>query len=109
MDNTTLFAIAKATGKTDAHTTVRFILEDILPCYGMSAEIQTDRGTHFVADTLNQLYKALGIVNRTSIAYRPQSQGITERYNSTLLKFQLNKYYNILIVKYYGLAGRHNM
>lgn len=51
----------------------------------MPAEIQTDQGTHFVADTLNQLYKTLGIVHKTSAAYRPQSQGITDRYNSTLI------------------------
>lgn len=39
----------------------------------MPAEVQTDRGTHFVADALKQLYKAMGIVHRTSTAYRLQS------------------------------------
>lgn len=67
-------------------------------------EIQTDQSTK--ADTLNQLYKALGIVHRTPAAYRPQNQGIMYRYNSALrnmLRCYVNedqndwdKYVNIL-------------
>lgn len=68
-DNTTRFAIVKAT-QSDVKTTVKFILRDILPCKAMTAEIQTDRGTHFVSESLKQLYKALGVTHQTSTAYR---------------------------------------
>lgn len=63
----------------------QIILEDILPCYGVWAEKQPDSGTHFVADTLRRLYKALGIEHWASVAYRLQSQGITVQYNSKLI------------------------
>lgn len=38
-----------------------------------------------VQSELHQLHKALGIVHRTSAAYRSQNQVITESYNSSLI------------------------
>lgn len=84
-DVTTRFAIAKATEKADARTTVKFVLEDLIPRFGCVRQIQTDRGTHFTAGVMTQLCDALGIVYKHSTAYHPESQGLTERYNGTLL------------------------
>lgn len=84
-DVTTRYAVTKATEKADAKTTVKFILETILPRFGCVKEVQTDRGTHFTSDVFKQLLDALGITYCKSSAYRPQSQGLTERFNGTLL------------------------
>lgn len=65
--------------------------------------------------TLIQLYNVLGIVHRTPAAYRVQSQGIMERYNSTFVNMlrcyvkedekDWNKY--IKLVKLAYNAGTH--
>lgn len=86
--------VVRAKEKADANTTARFILEDIIPRFGTPYRVKSDRGTHFLAETLKQLYTALGIEMKHSSAYRPQTQGVTERYNSTLLtmlKFYVGK------------------
>lgn len=78
-DNTRRFGIAKATGKVDAHTRAKVILDDIITCYGMPREVKTDRGSDFIDGTPKQLYNGLGIVYRTSVEYWPQSQSVMEQ------------------------------
>lgn len=85
MDMTTRYAVTKATANADSKTTAKFILETIIPRFGCVKEIQSDRGSHFTAEVLKQLFEALGISHQKSSAYHPQSQGLTERYNGTLL------------------------
>lgn len=85
MDMTTRYAVTKATANADSKTTAKFILETIIPRFGCVQEIQSDRGTHFTAEVLKQLFDGLGISHQKSSAYHPQSQGLTERYNGTLL------------------------
>lgn len=82
IDNTKRFAIINATEKLNANTTKKFVLKDILIHYGMVLEVQTDRETHFIANTLKQ---DLGICGTISSAYRPQSKGITEMCKATLM------------------------
>ncbi|KAI5738984.1 hypothetical protein M8J77_013467 [Diaphorina citri] len=82
-DPTTKFAFAKATAKADANTTVSFII-DICTLFGIPLNIQTDRGSHFTSQVVTQLLKGLNISHGLSPAYRPQAQGITERFNSTI-------------------------
>lgn len=59
-ENTSKFAIIKATDKVDAQTTAKFIPEDILSSYGIPTEIQMDLKIHFVAESLKQLKKPWG-------------------------------------------------
>ncbi|KAL1456072.1 hypothetical protein WDU94_000826 [Cyamophila willieti] len=82
-DPTTKFAFAKATTKADANTTMNFII-DICTLFGIPRTIQTDRGSHFTSQVVEQLLKGLNITHGLAPAYRPQAQGITERFNSTI-------------------------
>jgi hypothetical protein len=81
---TTKYAIAKAYKKADGKTTVKFLL-DIISQYGAISEVHSDRGLHFTSKLVNDLLTSLGIKHTISIAYRPQSQGQTEKFNGTLI------------------------
>jgi transposase InsO family protein len=47
--------------------------------------VHSDRGLHFTSKLVNDLLTSLGIKNTFSIAYRPQSQGQTKKFNGTLI------------------------
>lgn len=81
---TTKYAIAKPYKKADGKTTVNFLI-DIISQYGAISEIHSDRGLHFTNNLVKDLLTTLNIKNTFSIAYRPQSQGQTEKFNGTLI------------------------
>jgi len=81
---TTKYAVAKPYKKADGKTTVNFLI-DIISQYGAITEVHSDRGLHFTNNLVKDLLKTLNIKNTLSIAYRPQSQGQTEKFNGTLI------------------------
>ncbi|NXO88145.1 YI31B protein, partial [Sitta europaea] len=60
------------------------ILENIIPRYGMVNNIDSDRGPHFTAQSLQLIVKALGMQWRLHTPWHPQSSGRVERMNKTL-------------------------
>ncbi|GKB30076.1 retrovirus-related pol polyprotein from transposon TNT 1-94 [Tanacetum coccineum] len=48
--------------------------------------VQTDNGTEFVNQTLNDFYENVGISHQTSIARTPQQNGVVEIRNRTLVE-----------------------
>ena len=48
--------------------------------------LSSDNGGEFISEALKQACKAVGVEKRTSVPYRPQSQGNVERQNRTLIK-----------------------
>lgn len=82
--STTKYAIAKSCKNADGKTTVTFLLE-VIAKYGAIGEIHSDRGLHFQNKNVKDLLNILNIKNTFSIAYRPQSQGQTEKFNCTLI------------------------
>lgn len=87
-DTTTRFAIVKAMDKANVQTTTKYILKDILQNFGLPAEILIVQRTHFIVNSHKQLYKALGLTYRTSIAYRPQSGEISNTDRHVTLQYQ---------------------
>ena len=81
---TTKYAVAKPYKKADGKTTVNFLI-DIISQYGAISEVHSDRGLHFTNNLVKDLLITLNIKNTFSIAYRPQSQGQTEKFNGTLI------------------------
>jgi len=81
---TTKYAIAKPYRNADAKSTVAFLI-DVICQFGAVREIHSDRGLHFTSKLVKDLLKALNILSTNSIAYRPQSQGQTEKFNGTLI------------------------
>ncbi|GFH17889.1 uncharacterized protein HaLaN_14611 [Haematococcus lacustris] len=58
--------------------------ECVFRLHGLPAEVLTDRGAHFNNKFWHAVKKLLGMKTNMSTAYRPQSDGQTERYNRVL-------------------------
>jgi hypothetical protein len=78
------FVITKAVRDCSAKTTVDFLTNDVILKYGTPTCILTDNGTHFTAETTNNLLKKLGVTHLYTTAYHPQTNGQIERFNATM-------------------------
>ncbi|TWW71979.1 SCAN domain-containing protein [Takifugu flavidus] len=52
---------------------------------GIPREVLTDQGPNFMSKTLQQVYDLLGIKRIRTTPYHPQTDGLVERFNQTLL------------------------
>ncbi|KAJ9514337.1 hypothetical protein QJQ45_012260 [Haematococcus lacustris] len=62
----------------------RLFINNVFRLHGLPAEVLTDRGAHFNNKFWHVVKKLLGMKTNMSTAYRPQSDGQTERYNRVL-------------------------
>jgi hypothetical protein len=77
---------AKAVPTATAKETAKFLYESIICQHGIPSVILSDRGKHFVNDTIALLKEEIGFRHRLASAYHPQSNGLTERFNGTLCR-----------------------
>ena len=68
-------------------------VREIFRLHGLPRDIITDRGSIFTLDIWKNTTKKLGIERRLSTAFRPQTNGQTERTNATLEQY-LRAYVN---------------
>ena len=54
--------------------------------YGIPREVQSDNGSQYVSQTVEQLLQLLQVSKRYTVPYRPQANGIVERSNKEILK-----------------------
>ncbi|XP_053909750.1 uncharacterized protein LOC128850350 [Cuculus canorus] len=73
-----------------AKETVKWLLREIIPRFGVPLGISTDRGPHFVAAVVQEVSKFLGISWNLHTPWRPQSSGQVEKMNQTI-KRQISK------------------
>jgi hypothetical protein len=62
----------------------RAFLSNIITRHGIPLEVSSDRGAQFTSAIFTELAKLMGMKQILSTAYRPQTQGLVERYNRTL-------------------------
>jgi hypothetical protein len=74
-----------------AETTCKALVDKIINYHGPPRVIVTDRGTNFTSELFNHLCKALKTKHCTTTAYHPQTNGLTERFNKTMVDM-LRKY-----------------
>ncbi|NXJ30900.1 TF29 protein, partial [Dicrurus megarhynchus] len=84
VDHLTHWVEAFPTVNATAHTVSKVILEHIIPRYGMIHRIDSDRGTHFTSQVLQQLAQQVGIDWKLHTPGHPQSSGRVERMNQTI-------------------------
>lgn len=85
MDYLTKWPEAKPVKEATAEETVRFVYEDIICRHGCPGRILTDRGTHFNNRLLNGLLHKFKVEHLLSTPYHPQTNGLVERFNRTLI------------------------
>src|SRR5579884_1270967 len=84
IDPLTKWPEAKAIPNKEASTIAKFIFEEIICRYGCLKELQSDQGTEFTAQVIEELTTRFGIKHKFSSLYHPQTNGIVERFNRTL-------------------------
>ena len=83
-DYATKWAEAAATKNNDAKTVAKFLYENILSRYGCPKELISDRGTHFLNETIEELTTKFFIKHRKTSPYHPRANGQTEKTNGLL-------------------------
>lgn len=90
MDFHSRYPEAKAIRKTDAPTVCNELLE-IFSRHGLPEEILSDNGSNFVSKVTEGLLEKLQIEHLRTSPYRPQTNGMLERFHSSL-KRMLGKF-----------------
>ena len=61
------------------------LVEKIIPRHGVSAQLLSDRGAVFLSKWLAKVYQLMGMKKLNTSAYHPQTDGLVEQFNRTLL------------------------
>ena len=76
-----VFPVPDQTAATIPH----LLVEEIMSRNEVPAEILSDRGRAFLSGLLEEVQKLLGYHKINTTAYHPQTDGLVERYNRTLI------------------------
>ena len=81
----TKWAQAKAIKAADAKQIAIFLHENIISCFGCPKILVSDRGSHFLNEAIEELTKLFQINHWKTTPYHPQTDGLAERVNQTLV------------------------
>ena len=84
-DHFSRFAQAYPTTNQTAATVARTLWSQFIMNHEIPQRINSDQGRCFSAEIIHELYKLLNIDKSRTTTYHPQGNGMTERFNSTLL------------------------
>ena len=84
IDHFTKFAQAYPAKNQKAVTTAKLVL-DFIRRYGFPEKFHPDQGQNFVGKVMKNLYKLTGIKQTTTTPYHAMGNGLSERFNHTLL------------------------
>ncbi len=82
----TKWAEAKAVKSADAKQMAIFLNENIISRFGCPKILISDRGSHFLNDAIIDLIELFNINHQKNTPYHPQTNGLTERMNQTLVR-----------------------
>ena len=60
-------------------------MENIITRHGVPRELLSDRGAAFLSGLMKEVYRLMGIHKANTTAYHPQTDGLGERFNCTLI------------------------
>lgn len=79
--------ILEAIKDTTAETVAKWFVSTYYRQHGLPRAVVSDRGKQFVGILWTRVCKLLGIVQRLSTAYYPETDGAIERINQTIETF----------------------
>ena len=81
----TRFAVAVPVQNLSAKATAKAFLNNFIVHYGIPLRIHSDQGGAFESKLIKELCSLLGIEKSRTSAYHPEGNGMTERFNRSLL------------------------
>ena len=85
IDHFTKYAVAVPTKNQTAKTTADAIFNHFLVLYGLPQRLHSDQGANFCSKIITELCKMTGIYKSRTTHYHHLVNGITERFNRTLI------------------------
>ena len=67
-----------------AETVAKLFVEQIVCRHGIPEELLSDRGANFLSTLVQDICKTLGVRKINTSGYHPQTDGLVEKFNSTL-------------------------
>jgi transposase InsO family protein len=83
-DYFTRWVVAVPTKDCTSETAANEFVEKILLQFGAPEELLSDNGKHFVAEVVERVCQMAGTKKLFTTSYRPQANGLVERWNGTL-------------------------
>lgn len=84
LDYFTKWAEAFAVPDQRAETVAKLFVEQIVCRHGLPEELLSDRGANFLSTLIQEICKVLGVKKINTSGYHPQTDGLVEKFNSTL-------------------------
>jgi hypothetical protein len=85
MDYFSKWAIVIPTKDQEASTVAKALVESVICMFGAPAKLLSDRGAAFMSNLVAELLIWLDIKKVNTTAYHPQTNGMVERFNQTLI------------------------
>ena len=85
MDYLTKWPEVFAVPNQSAETIAELLVENLICRHGVPKERLSDRGANFLSDLVTEICHLTGMRKINTSAYHPQSDGMVEKFNSTLL------------------------
>ena len=84
-DYFTKWTTAIALPNQEAHTVATALIENVFSLFGLPRQLHTDQGRNFESKLIKELCEAFDIDKTRTTPYRPQSDGMIERFNRSLI------------------------
>jgi len=85
MDYLTKWPEIFPTSDQTALTIAKLLVEKVISRHGVPVELLSDKGSAFLSHLLQEVCQLLGIHRVNTTAYHPQTDGLVERFNRTLI------------------------
>jgi len=86
VDYLTRWPCVQAVRDITAETTAMFLFDQVVASHGVPSFILTDQGSNFTSSYVSSFLRRLECRHLTTTAYRPQTNGLVERMNQTVVQ-----------------------
>ena len=85
LDCLTKWEEAFAGGDQSAETITKLLVEQVICHHGAPQHLLSDRGSNFMSELMSEVCHLMGIKRVNTAGYHPQTNGLVERFHSTLI------------------------